>query len=220
MTKKLLNIIKSEEQYDEYMSEVVSLLDAGLHPGTDDFDRFEHLNILIHHYEEKHFPAVKPTPVEAIKFRMDQQGLTQFDMKQFIGSASKVSEVLSEKRPLSLSMIKRIHDGLGIPLDVLIQDTSAPEWNPVPVARESFDIKDQIETMTKSLMATVWSDKPVVAENAILYKLPISKQSYDTESHSKTYSVIDSGPKTVSSLLTQMAAIVANDEPQKNWILV
>ncbi|XBY07297.1 transcriptional regulator [Escherichia coli] len=78
----------------------------------------------------------KPDPIEAIKFRMDQQGLSYADMKQYIGSASKVSEVLNRKRPLSLSMIRRLHDGLGIPADILIQDMSAIEWSLVDAEEE------------------------------------------------------------------------------------
>lgn len=129
MTKQLLNIIKTEKQYDEYMAEIISLLDDGLHPGTNEFDRFEHLSLLVQHYEERNFPIEKPSPIDAIKFRMDQQGLTNMDMRKYIGSASKVSEVLSGKRTLSLSMIKRLHDGLGIPADILIQDMKSKEWN-------------------------------------------------------------------------------------------
>lgn len=121
MSKSLVSIIKSEEQYDQYMNEIMQLLESGLTPGTDEFDRFELLNLLVQKYEEQNYPIDKPDPIEAIKFRMDQQGLTQADMRQYIGSASKVSEVLNRKRPLSLSMIRRIHNGLGIPLDVLIQ---------------------------------------------------------------------------------------------------
>lgn len=119
---KPLTIIRNEQQYQDYMDEFMALIDANeITPGTDSFDRFELLSVLIEDYESKEFPIDKPSPLEAIKFRMEQQGLTQKDMQKYLGSKSKVSEVLSGKIPLSLNMIKKVHDGLGIPLDILIQ---------------------------------------------------------------------------------------------------
>lgn len=121
-------IFKSHEDYESGMARLLHLAESDLQPNTDDFDEFELLSLLVGHYEETAFPMEKPDPIEAIKFRMDQQGLSQVDMRQYLGSASKVSEVLSKKRPLSLSMIRRLHDGLGIPADILIQDMKCIEW--------------------------------------------------------------------------------------------
>ncbi|EKK7717307.1 hypothetical protein PO816_004262, partial [Cronobacter dublinensis] len=121
-------ILKSKEDYDHAMDRFLQLADAELELNTDALDEFELLSLLIGHYEESHYRMDKPDPVEAIKFRMDQQGLTQADMTQYIGSASKVSEVLNRKRPLSLSMIRRLHNELGIPADILIQDVNKLEW--------------------------------------------------------------------------------------------
>ena len=119
---KPLSIIRNEMQYQEYMDEFMALLDGdGLEPGTDKFDRFELLSVLIEDYESKEYPIEKPSPIEAIKFRMDQQGLNQKDMQKYLGSKSKVSEVLAGKIPLSLNMIRKVHEGLGVPLDILIQ---------------------------------------------------------------------------------------------------
>lgn len=134
MKKYDWRIIKTRDGYDHAMSRLLELAETNLQPDTDDFDEFELLNLLIGHYEETEFPMAKPDPIEAIKFRMDQQGLTQADMTQYLGNKSKVSEVLSKKRPLSLSMIRRIHDGLGIPADVLIQDMAGIEWTETETA--------------------------------------------------------------------------------------
>ena len=88
--------------------------------GTPEADEMEILVTLIEAYEHKHFPIGDVDPVEAIKFRMEQQGLTQKDLEPFIGSSGRVSEVLNRKRRLSLQMVKRLHDGLHIPYESLL----------------------------------------------------------------------------------------------------
>lgn len=130
-------ILKTKEDYDRAMERLLQLADTDLEEGTDEMDEFELISLLIGHYEESNFSMSKPDPIEAIKFRMDQQGLTQADMTQFIGSSSKVSEVLNRKRPLSLSMIRRLHNGLGIPADILIRDVNELEWEHVFAGDES-----------------------------------------------------------------------------------
>ena len=90
--------------------------------GTTEFDEMEILVTLIEAYENKHYPISPPNPIAAIKFRMEQQGLTAKDLEAFIGSSGRVSEILNKKRPLSLRMIKRLHDGLKIPYESLLAD--------------------------------------------------------------------------------------------------
>jgi HTH-type transcriptional regulator/antitoxin HigA len=91
------------------------------HPGSADFEELELLTLLIEKYEDEHYPIDCPDPVEAIKFRMEQQGLSARDMIPYLGSQSKVSEVLNHKRPLSLAMIHALSQGLGIPAEVLVR---------------------------------------------------------------------------------------------------
>jgi len=91
--------------------------------GTPEADEMEILVTLIEAYEHKHFPINPADPVDAIKFRMEQQGLTQKDLEPFIGSSGRVSEVLNHKRRLSLQMVKRLHDGLHIPYESLLAAT-------------------------------------------------------------------------------------------------
>ncbi|MBK5009727.1 MULTISPECIES: helix-turn-helix domain-containing protein [Pseudomonas] len=88
--------------------------------GTAEADEMEVLVTLIEVYESKHYPIHPATPIEAIKFCMDQQGLTARDLEPYIGASGRVSEVLNGKRGLSLSMIKRLHDGLRIPYESLL----------------------------------------------------------------------------------------------------
>lgn len=91
--------------------------------GTAAADEMEILVALIEAYEHKYYPISAADPVEAIKFRMEQQGLTQKDLEPFIGSSGRVSEVLNNKRRLSLQMVKRLHDGLHIPYESLLSRT-------------------------------------------------------------------------------------------------
>lgn len=88
--------------------------------GTAEADEMEVLVTLVEAYEHKHYPISAADPVEAIKFRMEQQGLTQKDLEPFIGSSGRVSEVLNHKRRLSLKMVKKLHDGLHIPYESLL----------------------------------------------------------------------------------------------------
>ncbi|MFZ1642586.1 MAG: transcriptional regulator [Candidatus Contendobacter sp.] len=87
---------------------------------TPEADEREILVALIETYENQHYPIGPADPVEAIKFRMEQQGLTPHDLEAYIGSSGRVSEVLNRKRPLSLRMVKRLHDGLRIPYESLL----------------------------------------------------------------------------------------------------
>lgn len=113
-------VIKSEEDYQAALAHLESLMDAV--PGSPEEEDLEVLAVLIETYEKEHFPIGLPDPIEAIKFRMEQQGLTRKDLVPYIGSQSKVSEVLNKKRPLSLAMMRALHKGLGIPAEVLMQE--------------------------------------------------------------------------------------------------
>ena len=92
----------------------------GAEANTPEGDELEVLALLIEKYEDEHHPMPPSDPIEAIKFRMDQQGLTPRNLEAYIGPSGRVSEVLNRKRPLSLRMIKRLHDGLHIPYESLL----------------------------------------------------------------------------------------------------
>jgi len=92
--------------------------------GTPEADEMEILVALIEAYENKHYPVSPADPIDAIKFRMEQQGLTPRDLEPYIGSSGRVSEVLNRKRALSLAMIKRLHDGLRIPYESLLSQAA------------------------------------------------------------------------------------------------
>src|SRR5690554_2822458 len=114
-----LKLIKTEEDYDQALERLEMIFDATL--GTEEGDELEVLGILIDKYENEHFPIDLPDPIEAIKFRMEQMDYTQNDLANIIGLKSRASEILNRKRKLSLEMIRKIHENIHIPTDVLVQ---------------------------------------------------------------------------------------------------
>ena len=117
-----IKLIRTEEDLAAAFARMDEL--GGAAVGTPEGDELEVLALLIEKYEDDHYPMPPSDPIEAIKFRMDQQGLTQKDLEPFIGSSGRVSEVLNRKRKLSLAMIKRLHEGLRIPYESLLADTA------------------------------------------------------------------------------------------------
>jgi len=113
-----LKPIRSKAGYKKALLEVGKLW--GAQSGTPKGDRLDVLATLIDAYEGVHFPMDTPDPVQAIQFWMEQQGLTRKDLEPLIGTRTRVAEVLNRKRPLSIRMIRRLHEGLGIPAEVLI----------------------------------------------------------------------------------------------------
>jgi HTH-type transcriptional regulator/antitoxin HigA len=113
--------IRSNRDYEASLAEVARLW--GAKRGTPDGDRLDVLATLIDAYETEHFPMDPPDPVEAIKFRMEQQGLSRKDLEPLIGTRTRVAEILNRKRGLSIAMIRRLNAQLGISVDVLIRPT-------------------------------------------------------------------------------------------------
>ncbi len=111
--------IKTEDDYRETLREIETLMRA--EPGSPEGERLDILATLVASYEQQHFPLELPDPIEAIKFVMDQRGLTAKDLEPMIGRSNRVYEVLSRKRPLTLKMIWNLHRELGIPAESLIK---------------------------------------------------------------------------------------------------
>ncbi|NDY97031.1 helix-turn-helix domain-containing protein [Wenzhouxiangella limi] len=112
--------IKSEADYRATLREIEGLM--GSKADTPEGDRLDVLVTLVQAYEARHYPMDYPDPVEAIKFRMEQQGLTVDDLVPAIGRSNRVYEVLNGKRSLSVAMIRRLHRQFDIPADVLIRE--------------------------------------------------------------------------------------------------
>jgi HTH-type transcriptional regulator/antitoxin HigA len=160
-------LIKNEEDYGMALSRIELLMNAK--PDTAEMDELELLTVLVEMYEERHFPIGPPDPIDAIKFRMEQLGLGQKDMVAFIGTKSKVSEVLNGKRTLTLAMMRSLNKGLGISAEVLLKEPGANfpnemqdmEWSRFPVVEmakrcwipEVDDISENAEELIRSFIA-------------------------------------------------------------------
>jgi HTH-type transcriptional regulator/antitoxin HigA len=113
--------IRTEADHKAALKEISALMEHDPELGTAEGDRLDILSTLVEAYENRHFPMDLPDPVEAILFRMEQQGLKPKDLEPMIGQRNRVYEILNRKRPLTMAMVWRLHKGLGIPAESLIR---------------------------------------------------------------------------------------------------
>jgi HTH-type transcriptional regulator/antitoxin HigA len=140
MSSSQIRAIRSEADYAAALARIDTLMDAA--PGSPEGEELDVLADLVEHYEEKHVPMGYPSPLAAVQFRMEQEGLSPRDLIPFMGSRAKVSEVLSGKRALTMQMARALHANLGIPADVLLQQPGGElpsalegvEWERFPLA--------------------------------------------------------------------------------------
>jgi HTH-type transcriptional regulator / antitoxin HigA len=140
----VIKIIKTEAEYDAALARIRELVVRGKNRTQEETNELEVLSLLVKTYEDEVYPTDIPDPIEAIVFRMEQQNLQPRDLIPYIGSRSKVSEVLSGKRPLTLPMIRALHDGLKIPLKALIKEPSVLEDNRNEVDWARFPLREMI----------------------------------------------------------------------------
>lgn len=114
--------IKTETDYKTALRKIERLMEADLN--TPDGDKLDVLTTLVEAYEEKYYPVEPPDPIEAILHEMESQGLSRRDLELYLGTRARVSEILNRKRPLSLEMIRKLHQGLGISAGILIRQYS------------------------------------------------------------------------------------------------
>jgi HTH-type transcriptional regulator / antitoxin HigA len=164
----MIKVIKNTTDYEAALAEIERLIDLDPKAKSAEAEQLALLALLVQDYEAKAFPKTLPDAVDAILFRMEQQDLTPRGLIPYIGSRSKVSEVLSRKRPLTLSMIRALHDGLGIPASVLIQESPTlqheeePDWSRFPI---------------KEMVARGWVRDSMQAVQAFFSELPAPAQS-------------------------------------------
>jgi HTH-type transcriptional regulator/antitoxin HigA len=151
-----IKLIKTEQDHDQALSRLMALMDLDPKPDTAAGDELDVLALLIEKYEQEVFPMDVPDPIEAIKFRMDQQGLIKKDLISYFGSASKVTEVLNGTRNLSINMIRKLSEGLGISADILIKEpcqkkavSADIDWQAFPLAE--MRLRGYFEGFTGSL---------------------------------------------------------------------
>ena len=117
----MLKPIKTTDQYENALGRIYELMQSEIKENTPKSDELEVLSILVKEYETEHYPMPSPNPLDAIKFRLDQMGLSEKELGEILGYRSRKSEILSGKRKLSLAMIRRLNEVLHIPAEVLIQ---------------------------------------------------------------------------------------------------
>lgn len=119
-----IHAIRTEADYHSALAAVAPYFDHEPEPDSDAGAHFEAMLTLIESYETKHFPIAPPDPIDAILFRMEQQGLKPKDLEPMIGQRNRVYEVLNRKRKLTMAMVWRLHTGLGIPAESLIRQSA------------------------------------------------------------------------------------------------
>lgn len=139
-------IIQTPEEYEKALRYVEALMDA--EPGSSAEQEMDLWALLVERYEQDQFPIEEPDPIEAIKFRMDQLGLTPKDLREYLGNKSKVSEVLNRKRSLSLAMIRSLHNHLGIPAETLVRESTLLPKRSSSRTRSAKASRDKIVTET------------------------------------------------------------------------
>jgi len=166
MTQVHIKPVKTEADYEAALERIDVLMDAAA--GAPEADELEVLAALVELYEEKHYPIGFPDPIAAIRFRMEQADLSPRDLAPYVGSRSKVSEVLAGKRPLTLQMIRGLHQHLDIPAEVLLQTPGvslpktpeALDWSKFPVKamkklgwfQGQGSVQDRAEEVMRSLI--------------------------------------------------------------------
>lgn len=145
--KQQVKVIKTQRDYDASVVRLSALMDEEIALGSSKEAELELLALVIESFERSKVEPVAPDPIEAILFRMDQLGLKKVDMVPYMGSLPKVSEVLARKRPLNLAMIRKLHQGLGIPADVLLAatDDAVDLSEGLPYDKDKFPIKEMFE---------------------------------------------------------------------------
>lgn len=150
-------IIRSQIDYKVLLNEAESLISKDPEPGTELADRLDLITLLIEDYEKRTFKQMDIDPVDAIEFRMAEQGLRQKDLIPFLGSRSRVSEVLARKRPLTLQMIRSLSTGLGIPVDLLVAEPFIEETKEEGLTASDVDWK---KFPIKEMEKRGWFDFP------------------------------------------------------------
>jgi HTH-type transcriptional regulator / antitoxin HigA len=117
----MIKPIKNNQQYELALGRIYTLMQSDIKANTPESDELEILSVLVKEYEHTHFPMPKPNPLEAIKFRLEQKGMSENKLTEILGNRSRKSEILSGKRKLSLAMIRKLNEVLNIPAEVLIQ---------------------------------------------------------------------------------------------------
>ena len=185
--------IKTKSDLEKALAEIEKLLTLDPDPDSKEGQALKILTLLVEDYEKNISWKFHPDPIDAIMFRMEQQNLSQRDLVPFIGSRSKVSEVLSRKRPLTLSMIRALHNGLGIPAESLIQDQDDTKSSDFTIEWERFPVKEMASRgWFKSFSRTTKDNIEAVRKFFDTLKpIPLVQVLYRTSNHTRSARKMD-----------------------------
>jgi HTH-type transcriptional regulator/antitoxin HigA len=211
-----IKIIRSEQQYEEYLSEVSRLIRQNPSKGTPEADKLELISVLIEEYENKTYPIEAPDPIDAITFRMEEQGLKQADLVPYFGTRSRVSEVLSRKRPLTVHMIRALSIGLGISTDTLIGLNE-----PIPQKRNDFI--DWSRFPVKEMVSRGWINKATssitkTSEQAVSDFLSQVGFSFETAAYKRSLHGEAYSPTTKYTLYAWLARVIQKGREKRNTL--
>lgn len=207
-----IRVVKTNDQYIEYLKEVESLISLGSDLSREQSERLEVISILIESYESSVFPVEPLDPVDAIAFRMQEKGLKQADLVPYFGTSSRVSEVLSRKRPLTVQMIRALSIGLGLSADTLIGAGYDGETSPAKIDWKKFPLKEMLERGWISVV-----DKSALKEPERLVEQYISGSGlqFGAASFRRTLSGDANSPTTTYSIFAWIARVVQKARDQK-----
>ncbi|OGS91151.1 MAG: hypothetical protein A2Z95_04975 [Gallionellales bacterium GWA2_60_18] len=194
-------VIKNEQSYHSILQEAERLVALDPATSSKEAERLELLTVLLEDYERREFLFETPDPIEAIEFRMNEQGLRQIDLVPLIGSRSRVSEVLARKRPLTVQMIRALSTGLGIPLDALVMETkpnivgtpadSSFDWKKFPVKEMEqrgwlAALKTKTDASIEEVVQAFLSQVASGARRAVMYRRNFRGEEVDQKTYYST----------------------------------
>lgn len=209
-----MKTIKTQTDLEKALADIERLLMLDPDPDSKEGEDLKILTFLVEDYEKGMSPTSRPDPVDAIAFRMEQQNLSQRDLIPFIGSRSKVSEILSRKRPLTLAMIRALHNGLGIPAESLIQEQDATKSIDYTIDWKRFPIKEMssrgwLKPFSRSATNDIEAIKKFFDE---LKPIPLVQVLYRSSNHTRSARKMDS---YALAAWTARAIHVASSRPPK-----
>lgn len=208
-------VIRTEEQHQEYLLEMQNLIALNPQSGSGEAERLELLSVLIEAYENQKFPIEAPDPISAILFRMQEQGLRQADLIPYFGTRSRVSEVLSRKRPLTVNMIRALSSGLGISTETLvgIEPAEVIQNEKVEVDWSNFPIKEMVARgwLQKLTNKTVESTEDLVKSFIANVGMQLGSASFRRTFGGDAYS-----PATQYALYAWLARVIQKARERKS----
>ncbi len=199
-------VIRTQEQYDEYLREIMELMARGSSLSSDENDHLELLSVIVEAYENSRYPVEPPDPVDAILFRMQEKRFKQADLIPFFGTSSRVSEVLGRKRPLTVQMMKDLAVGLGLSADTLLglgmepklRDSETIDWSMFPFK----------EMSRRGWLKSAATGKPVLVQDAVRDFIADAGLQFGAAAFRRTISGEAQSPTTRYSLYAWLARVV------------